>query len=90
MINVMGSVTAATTVDAPDAVEITDAQFCPAGAALRFGVGNSLARVFGNFTAMRKKDSSKAASAVNVRFLNSETGCEFQVHRKFLGFILAG
>src|SRR4029077_4736542 len=60
MIYVMSPVPAATTVDTPNPIDITDAQFCPAGTALRFAIGNALARVFGNLATMRKKNGSKA------------------------------
>lgn len=65
MIDVMGAVAAATAINAPDAVDITDAQFCSVGTALRFGIRNSLARVFSDFATAGKMNAGKTTSAVD-------------------------
>ena len=83
MVDVMRAVAAATAVDTPDAVNIADAQLGAMGAALGFAIRNSLTRVFGDLLPVRKGNRGKATSAVDGRFLNRETGCKFQRHRKF-------
>ncbi len=65
MIDVMRTVATAAAIDAPDSVDITDAQLCPMGAALSFAIRNSLAGVFGDLATARKMNSRKAASAVD-------------------------
>ena len=65
MIDVMGAVATAAAIDAPDAVDITDAQLCPMGASLSFAIRNALARIFGDFATARKMNGGKAAAAVN-------------------------
>ena len=65
MVDVMSSIAAATAVDAPDAVDITDAQFHSVGTALRFGIRNPLARVFGDFASAGKMNAGKTAAAVD-------------------------
>lgn len=65
MVNVMRPVAAATAIDAPDAVNIADAQLGAMGAALSFAIRDALARVFGNLTPARKRDCRKAAFAVD-------------------------
>src|SRR6266436_2254888 len=80
MVDVMSPIAAATAIDTPDPVNITDAQLCSMSTPLRFSIRNSLARVFGDLAPLRKKDGSKAAPAIDVRFLNRETGCEVQRH----------
>ena len=65
MIDVMRAVAAATTVDAPGAVNITDPQLGAMGAALSFKIRNALARVFGDLAPVRKIDCRKAAFAVD-------------------------
>lgn len=66
MVNVVGAIAAATAINTPDAVDITDAEFCSVGAELRFAIGNSLARVFGDFATAREMNGGKAAAAVDV------------------------
>lgn len=65
VVDVMRTVAAATAVDAPDAVNIADAQLGSMGAALSFAIRNVLARVFGNLTPARKISGRKAALAVD-------------------------
>ena len=65
VVDVMRAVAAATTVDAPDAVNITDAQLGSIGAALSFKIRNALARVFSNLASVRKENRRKAAFAVD-------------------------
>ena len=65
MVDVMGPVAAATAIDTPDTVDITDAQLCSVGAALSLVIGNSLTGIFGDLAAARKMNGGKAASAVD-------------------------
>ena len=65
MVDVVRTVAAAAAVDAPDAVEITDAQLGSMGAALGFAIRNSLTGVFGNLAPVREINRRKAASAVD-------------------------
>lgn len=60
----MRAVAAATAVDAPDAVNIADAQLGAMCAALSFAIWNALAGVFGDLAPVRKMDSRKASFAV--------------------------
>jgi len=48
VIDVVRAVAAATAVQAPTAINVTDAQFGAAGTPLCFQIGNSFARVFGD------------------------------------------
>ena len=61
----MRAVAAAAAVDAPDAVNVADAQLGAMGAALSFAIRNALARVFGDLAPVWKMDSRKAAFAVD-------------------------
>ncbi len=61
----MGAISAAAAVDAPNAVNVADAQFGSMSAALRFVIGNALAGVFGDLAPVREIDSRKAAFAVD-------------------------
>jgi len=66
MVDVVSTVAAATPVDAPNAVNVTDAQLSAMGPALGFAIRNALAGVFGNFATLGKVSSSKAALAVDL------------------------
>ena len=66
MVDVVGAVAAATAINTPDAVDIADAQFCPVSTTLRFAIGNSFARVFGDLAPAREMNGGKAAAAVDV------------------------
>ena len=65
MIDIMRAVAAATTVQTPAAVDITDAQLGPAGPTLRFQIWNSFARVFSDLFSTLKRLRRKAALAVD-------------------------
>ena len=65
MVDVMGAVAAAAAVDAPDTVDIADAEFCSMGAALRLAIGNSFASVFGDLTAPREMNGGKTTLTIN-------------------------
>ena len=65
VVDVMGAIPAATAVDAPNAIDVADAQLGSMGAALNFAIGNSLAGVFGDLPPVRKIRGRKAASTVN-------------------------
>jgi hypothetical protein len=66
VIYVMRSVTATAAVDAPNAVDITDAQLGSMGAALCFPIGNSLAGIFSDLSPVLEMNSGKAAAAVDL------------------------
>jgi hypothetical protein len=66
VIYVMRSITATTAVDAPNTVDITDAQLRSMGAALCFPIGNSLAGVFSDLSPVLERNSGKAAAAVDL------------------------
>jgi len=61
----MSAISAATAVDAPNAVHVADAQLGSMGAALSFAIRNSLARVFGDLAPVWEVDSRKAPFAVD-------------------------
>lgn len=61
----MRAIAAAAAVDAPDAVHVADAQLGSMGAALRFAIRNSLARVLGDLAPARETNSRKAPFAVD-------------------------
>lgn len=65
VIDVMGAVASAASVDAPDAVNVADTQLGPMRAELRFVIRNALARVLGDFAPVWKIDRCKAAFAVD-------------------------
>ena len=66
VIDVMRTVATAAAVQAPTAIDVTDAQDSTVAAALRsFEIRDALACVFRNLPASRKKFSSKAPSAVD-------------------------
>ena len=80
VIDVMRAIASAAAVDAPNAVDVANAQLSAMRAALRFAIRNALARVFGYLAPVWKMDSRKAALAVDWRFSDRESGCKFQVH----------
>src|SRR5882672_3832960 len=54
VVDVVGAIPAPAAVDAPNAINVADAQLGSMGAALSFAIRNSLARVFGDFATVRK------------------------------------
>jgi hypothetical protein len=70
VIDVMSSVTAAAAVQAPAAVNVTDAQLGPARATLRFEIRDSFAGVFGDLASALKTKRREASFAVDGRFAN--------------------
>ena len=65
VIDVMRAVPSAAAVDAPNAVNVADAQFSSMGAALSFKIRNALASVFSYLASVRKINGCETASAVN-------------------------
>jgi hypothetical protein len=65
VVDVVGAIPAATAVDAPNAVDIADAQLGSMGAALSLAIRNSLAGVFGDLPPAWKIGGRKATSAVD-------------------------
>ena len=65
VVDVVCAVAATAAIDAPHAVDITDAQLSSMGAALSLAIRNSLAHVFSDFAPPRKMNGRKTASAVN-------------------------
>jgi hypothetical protein len=65
VIDVVGAVAAPAAIDAPNAVDITDAELGTMGATLSFSIRNSLAGVFGYLATLGEVVSSKAALAVD-------------------------
>jgi hypothetical protein len=66
MVDVVRSVAAAATVNAPHAVKIADAQLRAMGAALSFAIGNALTGVFSYLATPCEVPGSKAAFAVDL------------------------
>lgn len=82
VIDVMRAVSVAPAVQAPAAIDVTDAQDSAIAAALRgFEIRDTLARVLCDLFSARKKFGSKAAPAVDARLFDCETGCEFNLHQ---------
>ena len=78
MIDVVRAVAPATAVQAPAAVDITDAQDAPVTPTPRgFEIRNALAGVFGDLPSLWEKSGGKAAFAVDSRLSDSQTGSEF-------------
>ena len=65
VVDVVGAIPAATAVDAPNAVDVADAQLGSMGAPLSFAIRNSLAGVFSDLPPAWKVGGRKATSAVD-------------------------
>lgn len=77
MIDVVGAVAPATTIQTPTAVDCADAQPAPIRPPIGLGVSNPLARVFGYFAPVLETFNGKAAFTLDRRFVNCQTWSEF-------------
>lgn len=77
VIDVVRAVAPATPVQTPPVIYGADAKHAAIRPAIRFCIGDSLARIVGDFFAAREANRGKASFAVDARFSDGEAGCEF-------------
>lgn len=80
MIDVVRAVAPATPVQTPFPIYRTDPQQTATRSAFRFSRRYSLAGVVGYLFTARERSCRKAPPAVDARFINSQTGSEFEFH----------
>ncbi|MDT5060004.1 MAG: hypothetical protein QOH63_463 [Acidobacteriota bacterium] len=76
VIDVVRAVAPATPVQTPPVIYGADAKHATIRPAIRFRIGDSLARIVGDFFAAREANRGKASFAVDTRFSDGQAGCE--------------
>jgi hypothetical protein len=80
VIYVMRAVAATTAVETPALIDRTNAQFTTRSPAVRFGIRDFLAGVFGNLSSLFEGNSRKATFAFNRGFFDRETWRQTELH----------
>ena len=70
MVDVVSTISAAASIEAPAIVDLTDSQHFTVSSSPRFGIGDLLTGVFGDLVSFFEGNGGKAASAVYRRWLD--------------------